>query len=230
MSENINSHDIKLSSSSVVVVAGSNNPTILNPDFLYHNGIVPKDISLEENIQPITTPAVSQITFRGGFKIMVEINRVLFEQTTDPLEERDIICADTAKRYLKTVPHVPYAAIGINFQGYRVSQNQVSNTVSDALINKGGWMKFGGAKPDFQLKAVYKYDDKTITLDIAEKLIEKEGVNLPAMAFYANIHRDISSEKNQQMRINDLLSILNSYNKDLSDFYLLVGRFKPDGS
>ena len=42
------------------------------------------------------------------------------------------------------------------------------------------------------------------------------------MVFNANIHRDISDETNQQMRVSKLLSILDSYNKDISDFVYLL--------
>lgn len=231
MSTNGNSWDVKLSGISVVIVANSNNPTILNQDFLYYNGIVPKDWTLEENMPPVITPAVSQITFKNGFKVMAELNRILFEQFTIPLKEEDIICADIAKRYLRTVPHVPYTAIGINLHGYRIHQKQVSETVSGLLIKKGGWMNFEETSPSFQVKAVYRCDDKTITLDIAENLIkEKDAAEVPAMVFNANIHRDISDETNQQMRVSKLLSILDSYNKDVADFCLLTKEFRPRAS
>ena len=135
---------------------------------------MPKDWTLENNIPPVITPAVSQITFKNGFKVMAELNRILFEQLTIPLKEEDIICAEIAKRYLRTIPHVPYTAIGINLHGYRIHQEQVPETVSGLLIKKGGWMNFGETTPSFQVKAVYRYDDKTITLDIAENLIKRE--------------------------------------------------------
>ena len=230
-STNGNNWDVKLSGISVVIVANSNNPTILNQDFLYNNGIVPKAWTLEKNIPPVITPAVSQITFKNGFKVIAELNRILFEQFTIPLKEEDIICADIAKRYLRTIPHVPYTAIGINLHGYRIHQERVSETVSGLLIKKGGWMNFGEATPSFQVKAVYQYDDKTIILDIAENLIkEKDATEVSAMVFNANIHRDISDETNQQMRVSKLLSILDSYDKDISDFCLLTKEFKSGAS
>ena len=226
-SANGNNGDVRLSGISVVIVANSNNPTILNQDFLYHNGIVPKDWTLEKNMPPVMTPAVSQITFENGFKVIAELNRILFEQFTVPLKEEDIVCADIAKRYLRTVPHVPYTAVGINLHGYRTYQKQASETVSDLLIKKGGWMNFREAAPSFQVKAVYGYEDKTITLDIAENFIkEKDAKEVPAVVFNANIHRDISDETNQQMRVSKLVSILDSCNKDISDFCLLTKEFE----
>lgn len=231
MSADGNSRDVKLSGFSVVIAANSNNPTVLNQDFLSHNGIVPKDWVLHEDMLPVITPAVSLIAFKNGFKVMAELNRILFEQLTAPLKEEDIVCADIAKRYIRTIPHVPYTAIGINLHGYRIRRNQGSETVSDLLIKKGGWVNFKEIAPSFQVKAVYQYDDKTVTLDIAEDFVrEREAAELPAMVFNANIHRDISDETNQQMRVSKLLSVLDSCNKDISDFYSLAEEFKSDGS
>lgn len=86
-------------------------------------------------------------------------------------------------------------------------------------------MNFKTVAPDFQLKAVYELDDKAITLHIKEDFVQKEnGPEIPAIMFKTNIHRDIT-ETNQQMRINSLLSILDSWTGDLSDFFSLVQNF-----
>ena len=231
MSKSRNNRDVSLTGLTVVIVANSNNPTILNQDFLYHNGIVPKNWTLSANSPPIITPAFSQITFNNGFKMLAEPNRVIFEQLGSQIQERDIICADIAKRYLLTIPHVPYASIGINPQGYRILQNQTTDTISGLLIKKGDWMNFKDVSPNFQLKAVYQYNDKTVTIDIIESIIKGENdINIPTMVFNANIHRDISGETNQQMRINKLLSILDSYSQDISEFCLLTEKFKAKSS
>lgn len=218
-----NSLHVELSGFSVVIAATSNNPTILNPDFLRHNGIVSKNLKTSEDPPPISTPAFSQIAFEDGFRLRADSARILFEQFASSLTEENIICADIAKNYIKTVPHVPYNAIGINLDGHRVLQER--EAVSNALIDKGTWMKFKTVAPDFQLKAVYELDDKAVTLHIKEDFIQKEnGPEIPAIMFKANIHRDIT-ETNQQMRINSLLSILDSWNGDLSDFFSLVQNF-----
>jgi len=229
MSADGSSRGLVLSGFSVVIVANSNNPTLLNQDFLYYNGIVPNDWPLDEDIRPVITPAVSKIVFRNGFRVTAELNRILFEQLADSLKQEDIVCADVAKRYLRTIPHVPYTSIGINLHGYRIEQ--ASETVSDLLIKNGGWMNFKEATPVFQVKSLYQYDGKTVTLDIAEDFVTETGTaKTRPIVFNANIHRDISDETNQQMKISRLLSVLDSCNEDISDFYLLTEKFKSGGS
>ena len=48
---------------SVVLVATSNNPAIINPDFLKHNGILEEDRELKED--PVATPMVSQVAYES---------------------------------------------------------------------------------------------------------------------------------------------------------------------
>ena len=81
------SRNLVLSGFSVVIVANSNNPTLLNQDFLYYNGIVPNEWPLSKDIRPVVTPAVSKIVFENGFSVTAELNRILFEQSADSLKQ-----------------------------------------------------------------------------------------------------------------------------------------------
>ena len=205
---------------SVVLVATSNNPSILNPDFLHYNEIVDANRQVQEPC--ISTHAYSQVTFKGGLAVKADPDRVIFEQRGDKLAIEDIICPEMAKRYLEKVPHVPYRAVGINPKGYRPSEGEAADRVADALIDRGAWMSFKDLTPEIQLKAIYQYTGRTILLDIAEA--KKKGVDgnqIPGMLFQANFHRDIT-ETTPRERIVKLLSIIDSWREDLSDFQLLV--------
>ena len=68
--------DGKLIELAVVLVAHSNNPSILNPDFLIHNGIVSDGAEVEQPV--ISTPAFSQARFKGGVVITADPDRVIF--------------------------------------------------------------------------------------------------------------------------------------------------------
>ena len=92
-------------------------------------------------------------------------------------------------------------------------------------------MNFRETTPVFQVKSLYQYDGKAVALDISEDFGREPGTEkIRRIVFNANIHRDISDEKNQQMRINSLLSVLDSCNEDISDFYLLTEKFRSSGS
>ena len=198
---------------SVVIVAETHNPTILNPDFLRHNGIT------DQRWQPVeeevfTTPILSRVGFDNGFLITADPSRVVFEQSGDPLLPESLACASAAKGYLKTVPHVPYRALGTNLT-CAVRNSSICH-VSNALKSDGAWMSFQSVVPRFELKAIYEMTDKRVTLDI------QEGSEATAHC-RINIHRDIK-EPNQQMRISSMLSILDSWHSDLAVVQALIAQ------
>ena len=214
---------VNLSEVAIVLVAQSNNPSIINPDFLRHNEIVNTDLALQGD--PITSPLFSQVTFERGIVVQALPDRVTVLQTGDSLAPEDILCPEIAKRYVEKVPHVPYSAIGINPKGYRYLSAEFPEKVSNILI-KSEEMSFRDVTPEVHLKTIYQYDTRKIVLDIAETTkIKNDDPEVPIMLFQANIHRDIPSTMNQQGRIKTISDILKSWKDDLSDFDALVKKF-----
>ncbi len=199
---------------SVVVVAQSNNPTILNPDFLRHNGIVRSSRALRDDRPPFTTPVVSEVSFGQDLVVRADPQRITFAQAASGLAPEDIDCPAIAKGYLRIVPHVPYTALGLNPRA--VILNPPFARLSEVLYAKGNWMTFAGVTPRFELKTAYQMADKRLTLTLQEA----EGDSLICEA---NIHRDIA-EANQQMRVNSMLSMLDCWKDDLDQFYSVVNQ------
>lgn len=227
MAQNISGNDtsdcVELVGFSVVLVANSNNPSILNPDFLRYNEIVGADLQVQGN--PITTPAFSQVMFEGGLSVKADPNRVIFEQIQDPLTIEGVMCPEIAQRYLQKVPHVPYNAVGINPKSCRISPAARPEKVSTALLDKGVWMSYKDVHPEIHLKTIYKYESRMIVLETIEaKKRTKDNVEIPAILFQANIHRDIPA-MNPQKRVEFVSTTLASWKEDLSDFGALVAKF-----
>ncbi len=210
---------------SVVLVVNPNDPSILNPDFLRYNRIV--DDSHQVQGDTIVTPAFSQVIFEGGLTVKALPDRVIFEQTGDALTPEGIVCPEMAKRYVETVPHAQYRAIGINPKAIRILSDASQEKVLCALSDKGSWTSFKDVMPQIQLKAIYQYNNRSIILDIVEaKKREEDGNESPGLLFQVNIHRDIP-QTNPHKRIESLAPILNSWKEDLDDFRALVGKFNP---
>ena len=214
---------VNLGEVAVVLAAQSNNPSIINPDFLRNNKIVDADLSIQGD--PISSPLFSQVTFERGIVVNALPDRVSFQQTGDSLASGDILCPEIAKRYVEKVPHVPYSAIGINPKGYRYLSDEVEEKVSNILI-KSAKLSFRDVTPEVHLKTIYQYDTRKIVLDIAEATMKKNNEpEIPIILFQANIHRDIPSTIEQQERIKKIADILTSWEDDLSDFNALVKKF-----
>ena len=222
-------HDtgIALVEVSVVLVANQNDPSILNPDFLRYNGIV--DETLKPAQPPMSTPMFSQVTFEGDIAVRAEPNRFVFEQKGQPLGEDACVVPEFAGRFVQTVSHIPYTAIGINAKSFRPPNDKSQYSVADTLLDGGKWLSFRDLQPDVHLKAVYKYEGRKITFDVGRvSATGNDGATVHALLFQANIHWDIT-ERNQEGRIERATAILDTWKDDISDFNELVAKFHAMG-
>ncbi|MES9896713.1 MAG: hypothetical protein ABW141_17655 [Candidatus Thiodiazotropha endolucinida] len=107
---------------SIVVLANDNNPTILNPDFLIRNGIVDPQWGWKLSAAPITTPPISTVKYNDEISITVDTNKVdIVDAATRSPDESKI--PHIVINYIKTLPHVRYTALGINFHSILKIQN-----------------------------------------------------------------------------------------------------------
>src|SRR5919106_1183607 len=103
---------------SIVIVASDCNPTILNPDFLARQGIVPDDWGWRVSRPAITTPPFAIVSYDSGVSVSVEPNKFqVVDRLTDSTPYASRI-PKVARRYIEVLPHVRYTAVGHNFKGF----------------------------------------------------------------------------------------------------------------
>ena len=214
------SEEIMLCEFSVVIAAKFNNPAILNPDFLRYNEIVDNQYEVVES--PITTPAFSQVKFSDGISVSSTPDQVVFQQTKDGLNASSIYSPSIAKRYVECVPHVHYGAVGINPTG--ISANHPETHVLNMLRGRGSWMKYRDTCPAVALKTTYDFGDRRIGLEISRVNHVTNSENVVGTVFRANFHHE-SIEQSVVSRIRQLMSILDSWERDLKNFIELVGKY-----
>lgn len=216
--------DVAVINLSVVLIADNVDPSMINPDFLRHNGIV--DPGLQTGQPPVSTPVFSQVILERGLSVVARPDRFEFAQQGQALAE-DAESPDIARRFIENIPYPPYKAIGINLTGARLLDRGSENGAADALAERGGWMAFGDVSPAVSLKAAYHCEGRQITLDVHDaKRRMSDGSESPGLVFAANFHRDVS-EMNRERRIAKLMSVLSAWKGDLSDFKNLVAKFSP---
>lgn len=120
---------------SVVLLAHSHNPSILNPDFLKLNGIVEKDWDIRETL---TTPGLSQTVFTNGITWQVDENRCTVTQAVRESFQNGYLVHELAKRYVKTLPHIPYQAVGINWLFHTPKKNH-RRWLKNRFLKPGKW-------------------------------------------------------------------------------------------
>ena len=206
----------------VVLVATSNNPSIINPDFLSGNGIVGKDSVPQED--PITTPVFAQVVYKDGLIVRADPERVMFVQSASEMSLNSVSCPTMAAHYARAVPHVPYRAVGINPKLHVCQADRKSASVSNVLVDQGSWLSFKDSEPEVQLKLIYAFGSRTINMDvIAATRRDPDGHPSPGILFQSNVHRDLE-QTNSQNRIEELISIVGNWENDVLDCRALAAK------
>ena len=215
---------LRLSEIVVVLVDESNNPSVLNPDYLLSLGISEEKWTVENSI---STPMYSEVEFNHGLSLRSTPNRVLVGQEGNSLIPEEIGAPKVAKNYIHSLPYSKCSAIGLNFTGYREWSGSLTRSVSDALRDRGEWLSFQGAKPEVELKARFQQQSRAITLTVSvERPKQLDAVASEEMRFRANFRHDIEVE-NEDSPLGTLDSVLDSWQSVLAEFSVLTDIFQP---
>lgn len=188
---------IYLNAASVVLAGQEHNPSLLNPDFLERNEIVPSSWSDERGTPVLTTPPLSIVTYANGISIRVEPNRVQIQDGgPDPRLSVSPITG-IATRFVKTLPHVRYTAVGINLQSVAECDSP-SDILKGRFLKPGRWDRKKRPVQSAGFRFVYEIRDSRIIVSLdsgkAEKRLQgPRGDPVPVITISANFHRDCSA-------------------------------------
>ncbi len=121
--------------------------------------------------------------------------------------------------------HVQYNAVGINAKIFQLLGDNPPYRLIDFLIGSGDWASFKDVLPEIEIKSVYHYEGRRITLDVGGTRATRGGVDKPSYLHQANVHRDIRA-KDEQERIRKILDIIGGWRKDVSDINDLVQKYQ----
>lgn len=184
---------------SVVVVASDHNPTILNPDFLQVQGIVPADWGWKLLGPPLTSPPISVVKYDSGVSITVEPNKLQVTDDKNSSVERSKV-SEIVSKFVEVLPHVRYTAVGNNFIRI-IEMENAATYVKERFFKSGPWDKGLEAA---NVKFVYQVEDGRciLSVDVLSREVDVAGKReaLSAILAGANFHRDcqqIGSPKDQ---------------------------------
>lgn len=208
--------DTALFNASLVVLAESNNPTILNPDFLRIQRVVPEEWGWELGGAPITTPPFSRVSYSSGYSITVEENKIQFSQDGASIDLSDSRLTEIATKYLEVLPHVQYRAIGTNFR-VASKEGNPEEFLIEKFIKPGRWNSGDHHLSAAAVKLVYQHDEArlTISLDPGTSTSPKEANPSKAIICHANIHRDLIRDADL---VEQLIVNLNKFSDDFARF------------
>lgn len=208
-------NDFSITELSFVIVGRNHNPTILNPDFLKYNNIVPVDWELAK--PPICLEPMAEVAFGNSVKINAQLDRVIFCETLVSDVVKDIHIDDIATKYVETLPHVQYLAVGLNFKGHVPYEGQPKGPQTflfDKIIAKGPWQEYGRDRKA-SISFNFFIDDCAFNLTVKEggfKISDTE--HIPALLFGSNIHHELLGDMPKQ-KLESLKSIVGNWKSDL---------------
>lgn len=176
---------------STVVIGKTHNPSILNPDFLSVNGIVPDDWGWDV-AETITTPPFAVVRYTSGVAVTVEFDKLEVTDIRvgdDPTRSK---AAEIATNYVHKLPHVRYTAAGINFQTL-VAVESPETYLTERFVKPGPWHSPKRQVSAAGLRLVYLLGDEgrlTLSLDAGEAQRSDAKAKKKVVIANANFHRD----------------------------------------
>lgn len=148
---------------SVVLSAHVHNPSIINPDFLKSSRIVPTDWTVTETI---TTPGFSQTDFENGIGLTVDEARCVIRETIVGDFRKSYRAHAVARAYIRTLPHVPYSAVGLNWL-VRLPRRNSKAWLLTRFLRPGSWLKADPAISGATIRFEIEYRGSTCFLVVA---------------------------------------------------------------
>ncbi|MHB8970926.1 MAG: hypothetical protein ACYC3X_01155 [Pirellulaceae bacterium] len=210
---------------SEVVVGHAHNPTILNPDFLASQRIVPKSWGWEV-AETITTPPLAIVRYANGVNITVEQNKI---QITDPNVEDGpgkSKISDIAAAYIEILPHVRYTAVGNNFQCL-IPQNSPGEYLKSRFLKEGAWSNAPSQLDAIGLRLSYPLvpsGQLILTVDAAEAKLPDNADHQEVILCNANFSRECGEHPASEVAVDHLRKSMedwNSYKQALATLFNL---------
>jgi hypothetical protein len=194
---------------SAVVLAEGHNPTILHPAFLVAQQIVPREWELAA--PSISMPPAATAVYKNGISFAVDQWRLVVRDGQPASGEEFFRAFRLAKRYVETLPHVQYSAVGVNFSVLIATAEAVEALVNH-FVRADALSSDGFARPTW-LSLSFQHPlaggIRTLTLAPAAPESGRSGVIVTA-----NYHVPISSEDSLR-KINETLDAAPERWKDL---------------
>lgn len=196
---------------SIVVVAHNHNPTVLNPDFLAHNKIVPPDWELSE--RPFCADPFAQVVYKNGITINTQPARLTFteELAGRPIEE-SLLPAIT-RQYVTTLRHVDYHSVGINPKGHVPMADRPSVRAAVLkLVAAGPWTKFRSSMPQPYVGFSYELPGVSLNIRVEGATVGSDPAQ-DVVLFSGNLHHDLKGDTSPE-KVADLQKVLDSFGTD----------------
>ena len=209
---------VKLDNVAIVVISDSNNPRLLNPDFLERNSIVPKEWKVKDVL--VTSP-FARVLYDNGVQIILEENKLHIVSQQPEVVSWEHELPAIATSFLDVLPHVSYRSVGLNyvFLSDQPRGVEAENTLIDKFLRQGSWLDFRqgmtGATLEFQYRATQP--QMNVKIGVLERK-DPSGASLEGFIFTVNFHQDFKPEEAKERA-----AYINSIGMKRAEFLQFLG-------
>lgn len=170
----------------VIVLAEFHNPSILNPDFLKINDIVPADWT---PVETLTTPGFAHVRYSTNVSFQVDQGRLEITKQCEGSFQDDYAIHEIAAAYVEKLPHVRYTSVGFNWH-MSLEKDEPGPWLTEHFVKKESLEKAGPKLLESSVKLTFELADAKCNLDVAAgmaKIPDKKDT-YPAVIINANFH------------------------------------------
>jgi hypothetical protein len=183
----------------VVIAAEAHNPTILNPSFLTAQKVVPAGWKVDGE-KVVCTPQFSAVQYERGVIFVAEPTRLqIMDKRPKGSGDKSII-PDLAKRYVLRLPHVPYTAVGINFDAF-IECAEAKRIMTQRFLKPGPWSQKPLAPEAVSLTLQYPLEDSaslSFTAEATDIRKVRTGTNHSGILIKGNYHVAVKAGSSRQ--------------------------------
>lgn len=193
----------------VVVLARHFNPSILNPVWLANHGILNKDGAYKPDsvfIGPLTQAVTDE------FVLVMTGDQMQFIPLVPP-DRHAALIEDKVGTVIRTLPEVPYRAIGLNFNWHKVLEaNKVIDETRELFAGRtdGIFSRFTEPNARFGAYLSKDFGQFRMKLDVKPVNVEVDGRKEDRIQFGFNFHHDLPAEGNAPAALLGLIGQWNA--------------------
>ena len=196
----------QLAGAAAVIAARQFNPSITNQLWLVDNGIIERD---EFAPGCVFTDLMIHVSTHK-FALLLTPEQIQFVPNVPPSEQKSLIVGRLGL-LVKTLPHTPYIAIGLNFTWHcRPSQSTVAEKSRELFFCNSSpfFAKFDYPTARFGSYCSKEFLQGRMKLDIKPLIIKSPEEDFEILQFLFNYHVDL---KPSQLLPEEITSILESW-------------------
>lgn len=204
----------------ITLAVQEHSPTVLTPEFLNYSGIVSSEWQLAR--QPICTSSGSSISYTNGISIVADPERIMFVEAIDSKPFEEVAGPGIAHKYVQALPNVKYLAIGINFRGFAIfeddDQNAARKYISETLLSKGSWQEVGTEPLRATLNLTYTLEGRVFNLSVNEAILRQaDETTIASIMFGGNFSYELA-DKNEVEKQASLHIAIDNWQADLNTY------------